>query len=168
MESFILEKFYLLFQGVILFQSFFLGILFLIYRKKDILFYAVYLCLQSIYFFWNAPNTFFNLDDTIVFNSPIYLYINTPQIILGNLAYIFFLWHFFSSFYFNKRWQQLLRLFTLASILLIISSLILIYFKINQQFIFYTVSLLSTAFSIYVLAQIKKDKNKNARWGCLI
>ncbi len=164
MGSFIVEKFYLFFQGVLVFQTLFLGILYFITRKKDILFYSTYLLAQTVYFFWNAPNTFFGADDNTVFTSSFYLFVNTPLIIVTNLLYIYFLMYFFTGLYNNKKKNFLVKLMAGIAIFLITISVISVYVQQSNQYIFYLANLLSTGFSIYILASISKKRVPNTGW----
>jgi signal transduction histidine kinase len=164
MGAFIVDKFYLFFQGVLVFQTLFLGILYLITRKKDILFYSAYLLFQTLYFFWNAPYTFFGIDDTAHFMSSYYLYVNTPLIIITNLLYIYFLKHFFTGLYSSVKTNRLVSIIEGIAFSLIIISAIFIYFKYSIQFIFYLVNFLSTIFSVYILTDIYKKKIPNTGW----
>jgi signal transduction histidine kinase len=164
MGAFIVEKFYLFFQGVLVFQTLFLGILYLVTRKKDILFYSTYLLAQAVYFFWNAPNTFFGADDNAVFTSSFYLYANTPLIIVTNLLYIYFLMYFFTGLYNNNKKNFLVKLMAGIALFLITISIISIYIRQSNQYIFYLANLLSTGFSIYILTGIAKKKIPNSGW----
>ena len=65
--SFAIEQFYKLFQGALVFQCIYMAILFGITKRKDAIIYSMYLLLLVIYFFVNAPFTFFNINDDIVF-----------------------------------------------------------------------------------------------------
>ncbi|MBP6432403.1 MAG: hypothetical protein KA319_11615, partial [Ferruginibacter sp.] len=164
MGNFIVDKFYQFFQGVLVFQTIFLTILYFITRKKDILFYSLYLLSQTVYFFWNAPNTFFGVDDNVVFNSSFYLYANTPLIIVANLLYIYFLLYFFTSLYNKKRRNYLVTIMAGIALLLISISIISVYVKHSNQYIFYLANFLSAGFSFYVLREIYVKKIANTSW----
>ena len=164
MNSFFIEKFYLFFQGILVFESFFIGTLFYVTKKKDMFFYSLYLLIQTIYFFWNAPHTFFNLDDNTIFNSSLYLFVNTPLIILSNLAYIFFLKEFFFYVPINKNFKKLIKIFLFIGLFFIAISVFLIYKKIDQQFIFYFVNFLSSALGIIILINIRNQKTPYVNW----
>jgi signal transduction histidine kinase len=164
MGSFIVDKFYLFFQGVLVFQTLFLGIVYLITLKRDIFFYSTYLLAQTVYFFWNAPYTFFGVDDNSVFDSSFYLYANTPLIIITNLLYIYFLLYFFTDLYNTKKRNFLVKLMAGIAILLITISTISIYVQQSNQYIFYLANLLSTGFSIYILTGISKKKIPTTGW----
>ncbi len=162
--SFTIEQLYKLFQGALVFQCIYMAILFGFTKRKDALIYSIYLLLQAIYFFWNAPYTFFNINDDIVFDSHIYIYLNTPLVIITNLAYVYFLKTFFSSIYKNLQLDKLVLLITIISPCLMVASAISIYLLRSNQYIFYTVNLISTLFSIYLLVDIRRRKITNVRW----
>jgi len=148
----------------LIFQTLFMGIVYLITFKKDIFYYSAYLLAQIIYFFWNAPNTFFGINDNLVFDSPFYLYANTPLIIITHLLYIFFLLHFFSNLYDDKKRIFLIRLMIGISLLLIAISIISVYTINTNQYIFYLANLFSTIFSIYILKDALKKKTATTGW----
>ncbi|MFZ1306572.1 MAG: ATP-binding protein [Ferruginibacter sp.] len=164
MGAFVVEKFYLFFQGVLVFQTIFLGIVYLITFKKDILIYSTYLLAQTIYFFWNAPYTFFGIDDNAVFDSAFYFYANTPLIIITNLLYTYFLTYFFTGLYNNKKRDFLVKLLAGIALFLVTISVISIYVKQSNQYIFYLANLLSTGFSIYIFTGIYKKRIPNTGW----
>jgi signal transduction histidine kinase len=161
--SFAFEQFYRLFQGALVFQCVFLVFLFLLARKKDIGYYAAYLLLLSVYFFWNAPNTFFNLDDNEIFGSRIYAFVNTPIIILTHVAYIHFLRHFFHESIQSTWLNRGVRFFTILAPLLILYSVLMVYFQISNQNVFYFVNFFSTGISLYILWYIFRYSIKGVR-----
>ncbi|MBC7509260.1 MAG: sensor histidine kinase [Ferruginibacter sp.] len=70
------ELFYLFFEGIMLFQVVFFGMVYLISKRRDVLYYSLLNFIAGSYFFLNAPDTFLGIDENIVFNSPVYLYAN--------------------------------------------------------------------------------------------
>lgn len=64
--SYAIEQFYRLFQGALVFQGIFFGILFFLTKRKDIMWYALYLLAVAAYFFINASGIFFNIDENLV------------------------------------------------------------------------------------------------------
>ena len=159
-----IELFYLFFQGILVFQSFFLGILFFITRRKDILYYSIFLMLSALYFFLNAPNTFFGVDDNMVFNSPLYGQGNIPLIIITNLFYILFLKVFFSGLFSNKIFDRLFHSIFLLTPVLIAAFFICRHFKINTQTIFYIANLLVASISIFIIRSVFRNRTPNTGW----
>lgn len=164
MTQFFIEKFYLFFQGVLLFQTFFLGILYFITKRKDILFYSIFLLLSVIYFFLNAPNTFFGLNDDAVFNSAFYVSGNIPLIIITNLFYILFLKVFFSEVYSNKVLDKIFHFVFLLTPFLIAVFFLCRYFQIETQPIFYFVNLLAAGVSIFIIIHVFRHRLPNTGW----
>ena len=97
MQSRAIEVFYLLFQGVLVFQVLVFAVLYFITRRKDLLYYSLFLFFAAAYFFINAPYTFFGVPEEVVWNSSWYDYFNTPTIIIENLFYLLFLKVFFAD-----------------------------------------------------------------------
>ena len=164
MTQFLIEKFYLFFQGVLLFQTFFLGMLYFITKRKDILFYSIFLLLSAIYFFLNAPNTFFNLNDNAIFNSAIYLQGNIPLIIIANLFYILFLKNFFSGIYNSKFLEKIFFISFLSLPVLMAAFFICRYFNVETQPVFYIVNLLATCVSIFIIDAVFRQGLRNTGW----
>lgn len=159
-----IELFYLFFQGVLLFQAFFLGILFFITKRKDILNYAVFLLLSAVYFFLNAPNTFFGLSDDSIFNSALYRYGNIPLIIITNLFYILFLKVFFAGIYVNKTLDKLFKLIFFLIPVLVAVFFMLRYLGKETQVVFYIVNLLAAGVSIFIIRAVFRQGFPNTGW----
>jgi signal transduction histidine kinase len=159
-----IELFYLLFQGMLLFQTFFLGILYLITKRKDILYYSFFLLLTALYFFLNAPNTFFGLDDDSIFSSTLYRYSNIPLIVITNLFYILFLKIFFAGVYTNKTLHKFFNIIFLLTPVLIAIFFLLRYLGKDTQSIFYIVNLLAAGVSIFIITGVIKNPLPNTGW----
>jgi len=97
MTQFFIEKFYLFFQGAMLFQVLFFGMVYLITKRKDVLYYSLLNFVSAGYFFLNAPDTFFGIEETIVFDSPLYRYVNFAILLSMILVYLVFLKEIFSD-----------------------------------------------------------------------
>jgi len=159
-----IELFYLFFQGILLFQTFFLLILYFITKRKDILYYSIFLLLSALYFFLNAPNTFFGLDDNLIFNSTLYLQGNIPLIVITNLFYILFLKVFFAGVYINKTVDKLFSLIFILIPLLIVVFFLLRYLHIDTQPIFYIVNLLAIVVSVFIISRVFWHQLPNTGW----
>ncbi|MFN8248831.1 MAG: 7TM diverse intracellular signaling domain-containing protein [Ferruginibacter sp.] len=150
--------FYLLFQGVLVFQVLVFSFLYFISNKKDILYYAMFLFFAAIYFFVNAPYTFFGIPEEQVWNSTWYDHFNTPVIIIENLFYLLFLKTFFTDITSDVSILKVLRI-TLGLIpLLILLFIILTYLGSDKQFIFYTVKMICVIPSVLVAYVILKKR----------
>lgn len=89
--------FYLLFEGVMLFQVIFFGMIFFISKRKDTLYYALLNLFTALYLGLNATDTILSIDASLVFDSPYYLYVNFALFLLMFLMYSFFLKEIFSD-----------------------------------------------------------------------
>lgn len=107
MGAFIIEKFYLFFQGIMLFQVAFFAMLYVLTKRKEVLYYAVLNFVTSIYFMLNAPSTFFNVAEEIVFNSTWYLYLNFALILLMVYWYLRFLKEMFKEDFNDETIQRI-------------------------------------------------------------
>ena len=158
MQSRALEVFYLLFQGVLVFQVIIFAILYVITRRKDLLYYSLFLFFAATYFFINAPYTFFGIPEDEVWNSSWYDYANTPVIIIENFFYLLFLNSFFADITRDKIVTRVLR-FTLWLVPFIMLLFVLLtILQMDKQFIFYTVKLIAVVPAISVAYVLHKRK----------
>jgi signal transduction histidine kinase len=143
MQNPAIELFYLFFQGVLTFQVLVFGVLYFITRRKDLLYYSLFLFSAAAYFFINAPYTFFGIPEETVWNSRWYDYVNTPVIIVEDLFYLLFITAFFEDISFDKTVGLVFR-FTLLSVPFIAFLFVLLsLLHLNKQFIFYSVNMLT-------------------------
>lgn len=92
-----IELFYLFFEGIMLFQVVFFGMVYLISKRKDVLYYSLLNFFAAAYFFLNAPDTFLGIDENIIFNSTIYLYVNFAILLAMVFTYLIFLKEIFND-----------------------------------------------------------------------
>jgi signal transduction histidine kinase len=92
-----IELFYLFFEGIMLFQVIFFGMIYFISKRKDVLYYSLLNLISGIYFFLNAPDTFLGINEDVVFNSPVYLYVNFAIFLAMIFTYLVFLREIFSD-----------------------------------------------------------------------
>lgn len=152
MGHFIIEQFYLFFQGIILFQVFFFGMIYSITLRKEILYYCLFILLQLCYFFLNAPETFFNIEENLIFNSDWYLNLNYLLILCSNLFYLLFLKSIFTreietDYVMNKIIKFTILLLPILMFFFIIFPLL----NIARSFIFYLANIISIPASIYII-----------------
>lgn len=158
MQNRAIELFYLFFQGILTFQVIVFTILYLITRRKDILYYSLFLFFAAIYFFINAPYTFFGIEEDIVWNSAWYDYVNTPVIIIDNLFYILFLKSFFADLTTNSKVSRVLRFSLWIVPFMPMLFVLFTIMNLDKQFIFYTVNLIAVIPAIVVSYAIFKNK----------
>ncbi|HOZ51085.1 MAG TPA: ATP-binding protein [Chitinophagaceae bacterium] len=156
MFDFILDKFYLFFQGLLIFQCIFFIAVYLFTRKKDIAYYAAFLLVTILYFFINAPQTFFGIDDNIVFNSKYYLSTNILVILSYQGLYILFINAFIGELASDALTTKVFRycLWSLPS--LAVMFIIGVYLKWNSQPIFYISNFVTTFYGIWVIRLLIK------------
>ncbi len=158
MQSRILEVFYLLFQGVLVFQVLIFVSLYFITRRKDLLYYSLFLFFAAAYFFINAPYTFFGIPEDTVWESAWYDYTNTPVVIIENLFYLLFLNSFFADITSDKKINRVLR-FTLWLVpFIVLLFIVCTILKMDKQFIFYSVKLIAVIPAIAVAYVVLKRK----------
>ncbi len=153
MQNKAIEVFYLFFQGILTFQVLIFGVLYIVTGRKDLRWYSLFLLFAAIYFFINAPFTFFGIPEEAVWNSVWYDYTNTPLIIFENFFYLLFLQSFFSDFTNDKKINVLFRSMLWLVPCILLFFIILTSFNADKQFIFYTVKLI-TVFPAMVVAYI--------------
>jgi len=147
-----------LFQGALVFQVLIFGVLYFFTKKKDILYYSLFLLFAAVYFFVNAPYTFFDIPEKTVWASSWYDHVNTPLIIVENLFYLLFLKAFFYDVTTDKSvvWGLLItvRIIPFLIALFILLSVL----QVNSQSIFYTVNMISVVPAAAVAYIILKRK----------
>ncbi|HVX25714.1 MAG TPA: histidine kinase [Parafilimonas sp.] len=158
MQNTAIEHFYFFFQGVIIFQVIVFFVLFIITGKKDILYYSLFLFFATIYFFLNAPNTFFGIPEETVWNSALYHYSNIPIIITENLFYILFLKTFFIDVTSDDTLKNFFSFILYVIPLLMIVFITLVLFNINDQTIYYTVKMTAVVPTMAVVYVLFKRK----------
>lgn len=158
MGDFILDKFYLYFQGFLILQGVFFGAIYTVTRKKEIGFYAAYLILTAIYFFYNAVHTFFGMDDAIVFTASWYWWINVPFIILFEICYIFFLRNLIEGMLVSQRLNILFRWTFIGFLLLIPLHLACIFFRIDNSIIFLLSHIWLSVYGLAVVQALRREK----------
>ena len=158
MQNWPLEIFYLFFQGILTFQALVFGVLFFVTRRKDLLYYSLFLLFAAVYFFINAPYTFFGIPEDIVWNSAWYDYINTPVIIMENLFYLLFLKAFFADVTTDKNVSKVFRFVLWLIPVMVLLFIVLTVLHNNKQFIFYTVKLIAVIPSALVAYVVFKRK----------
>lgn len=150
-----IELFYLFFQGILCFQVLIFFILFLISRKNYLFVYSLFLLCAVIYFFMNAPATFFNIPEENVWNTAWYEYFNTPVIILLNFFYLLFLKLFYNNTHNETRLAKIFKTAFWSVPVLCMLFLLLTVLKVDRQSVFYLVNLVSilpaTAVILYIL-----------------
>ena len=153
-----IEIFYLFFQGILIFQALTFIVLYFITVRKDLLYYSLFLFFAAAYFFLNAPYTFFEIPEEVVWNSGWYEYINDLLIVIQNLFYLLFLKAFFINLAPGNKVRRLFNLSLLFIPLLLVLFLILSISKFQDEIIYYLVQLIPVIPSIIVAYSITRNK----------
>ena len=147
-----IEFFYLLFEGIMLFQVVFFGMVYLISRRRDVLYYSLLNFFAAIYFFLNAPDTFLGIDENIVFDSPAYLYGNFAVFLSMIFLYPVFLKEVFSDTVEQYVYVKKIYLVTFYTIPLLYFLFVLFgVLGLNTQGIFYAGHLINGPFCTVIL-----------------
>jgi signal transduction histidine kinase len=152
MNSFFIEKFYLFFEGIMLFQVAFFGMIYFISKRKDVLYYSLLNLVSGTYFFLNAPYTFMGTDENIVFNSPVYLYVNFALLMGMGIIYLLFLKEIFNDSLEQYKYVKTIYIITFYAIPLIYLLFVLLTFlRWNANIIFYVGHLVNGPFCTLIL-----------------
>jgi signal transduction histidine kinase len=152
MASFLIEKFYQFFEGFMIFQVLFFGMIFFVTKRKDVLLYALLNLITATYFFLNAPNTFMGIDENIVFDSPLYLYVNFAILLCMQLTYLVFLKEFFLDTV--EKFPYINRIYKLTIIFIIFLYFLFVLVGLsgwNTQYLFYLGHLPNALFATIIV-----------------
>lgn len=156
--SFVIEQFYLFFQGALVFQSVFFFLIWAATRRNDVLWYSLYLLTAALYFFINATGTFFKIEEAAVFESSWYSLLNIPIIIIENLFYLLFIKAFFYDIIASQKVKNILRLTLYSVPVLFFCFIIFRVTGISTYNLFYIVKLLSVIPAIFIAYIVIKNK----------
>jgi len=165
MQNKALETFCLLFQGILLFQALIFVVLYFVTKRKDILYYSLFLFFSAAYFFINAPYTFFGIPEDNVWNSDWYEDVNIPTIILGNLFYLLFLKAFFADIVTDRKVNRLFRVVLWFIPVLMILFVVFTAFRVHSDLVYYivqSVSVIPAAVIAYIIVK------KRVRFAMLV
>ena len=162
MNSLFIEKFYHFLQGILIFQLVFFVIVFIITKRKEVWYYCLYLLFTILYFFINAPHTFFNIDDNVIFNSSWYVNVNYMLLIGSIYCYIQFVYKICveekTTFL-----EGIVRYSTLAIFAFVLMFLSFPYLDLPRDLLFYFTHLLTLPIGIYIFYQTINYKHLSIR-----
>ncbi len=115
-------------------------------KRKELILYCLMIITTTLYFFLNAPDTFFNIPPALIFDSYWYPYINFA-ILLGLMSlYLLFLKEVFSETSKRKEVAIIFK-YTLISIpLFYVSFAVCVYKEYSNDMIFYASHLINGPF----------------------
>lgn len=171
MDNFIIEIFYLFFEGIMLFQVVFFGMIYIVSKRKDVLYYSLLNLISGIYFFLNAPDTFLNIDENIVFNSSAYPYMNFALFMSMIFMYLVFLKEIFIDTL--KQYVYVKKIYTITFYTIPLLYILYVLFTFsgwNSNIIFYTGHVINGPFCtlLFILNFRQKGYKRLLIYGMLI
>ena len=151
MTEVIIEKFYLFFQGILLFQVIFFGTIYIINRRRDTLIYCLMILVTLLYFFLNASALFFGINENYIYNLPFYLYLNFAIFLLMMLLYATFLFEIFRGGTGHKIVFKIYRITQISFFVVYFFFVIFNILDISSQFIFYLSHFLNGPFIFCII-----------------
>jgi signal transduction histidine kinase len=157
--SYFVQKFYLFFEGMMLFQVAFFGMIFFISKRKDVLYYSILNFVSACYFFLNATDTFLGIDENIIFSSKWYLYINFALFLSMFYMYLIFLKEFFDDTV--KKHRHVFEVFKITTYVIPAFYILFVAFQFigwDSNIIFYASHLINAPFCTLILILNLKEK----------
>ncbi len=105
----------------------------------------------SVYFFLNAPDTFFNIDEIIIFNAAWYSYINFALLLSMMLLYLIFLREIFDETYQKPYVQLVYRSTLILALITYIVFVICTYFDYDSDLVFYAAHVINGPFCTLII-----------------
>ena len=127
-------------------------------KKKELLYYGLFLFFAAIYFFINAPFTFFGIAEEIVWNSDWYDKLNDVVIIIQNVFYLLFLKAFFTGIATDHKVKSLFRFSLLFIPAMVILFSLVTFSKPGSQTIYYATQLIPIIPALVVAVSVVKNK----------
>jgi len=118
-----------IFQGSFLVMGLYMFLLFIQNRKKDYLYYSIYLTSFTLYFFFRSHSVF---NPNLFDNNQINLYLMTPLLLIITAIYVKFINSFAEIKNYNKAFANRLNIFSYS--LYIIAGIIITYTIITKDF----------------------------------
>ncbi|MFN8246135.1 MAG: 7TM diverse intracellular signaling domain-containing protein [Ferruginibacter sp.] len=165
------QIFVLFFQSIGIFMSAFFFIQYFIIRRKELLFYAIYLGLLWIYLFTAMPEFFFPVDINDAGQINKFTLFKRPVQYLSSIFYTLFVIYYLnlerSKGKVNGIFRTLIYVYGFASLACFICN----FFRIEYDAVYFLFSLMLLPVQIYVLVALFREKIPYSRfiiWGSLI
>ncbi len=150
--------FYIFFQGTLFLQAAIFLVLYRTSRKRELLYYSLFLLLIAINFLISDPSTFGLGEDEVVLNSNWFKLMNTPLVVIANVFYVLFLKEFYRTLTRNRLFFSILR-YTNFSLL---GALALFFFLftlgIHSNLLFNIINLLGAVVGIWLVSIIIRER----------
>lgn len=153
-----LELFYYFFQGILFFQVLALGVFYFVTRRKDALYFQLFLLFASINFFIAAPELFYNMKDEEVLTSRWFRFFNTPFAMMSGVFYTCFLKEFFSDIVQYNMLDKVLRITIRVQLAMFIPFYVFYFLRIPTEFIFNLINFIGLSIGAWIIYVIFKKK----------
>lgn len=160
-----------LFQCIGIFMSVFFIIQYIIVRKKEHLFYALYLFVIWFYGFLAMPEHFFNVQESDPESIYYFELFKRPVQFLSSILYTFFVIYYLELLHRKNTVIRIFKVLIGFYIFCIIGTFTLNYFRIPYSPYYFMVGLLLLPVQMYVLTALFKSRIPYSRfiiWGSLI
>ncbi len=154
----VIISFYHIFHGILFFQVAIFLYLYFSSKKKEYLYFSLFLLLLGINFFLNSTGLYGLTDHDTFMYSAFYNFVNTPLVITANICYCHFLKAFYKGFANSKLFFKILdRLLVLLWIVLLLF-VVLYIFGIISNLLFNILHVIGIAAGIWLVVIILRDK----------
>jgi signal transduction histidine kinase len=127
-------------------------------KRKELLFYSIFLLLIAVNFFISDPSTFGWGNDDAVLNSYWYRLVNTPLVIVANIFYVLFLLEFYLAITQHRLLLKILRTEVWGLAVALIIFFIMLAFGITSNLLFNILNFIGLLIGIWLLYIIIKAK----------
>lgn len=163
MNSYIIDTFYLFFEGVLFFQAAFFGMAFYITKRNEVLYYSLLNLVSAIYFLINESSTFLITNRYLLFHSDFFQQINFILLLSLFLLYVLFLKEIFiESFEKHTYVKKIYKATCVAIAILFVTFEICALMGWNTKIVFYAVHLVNTPFCMTIMLLNFRDKSYKA------
>ena len=160
MNSYIIDTFYLFFEGVLFFQAAFFGMAFYITKRNEVLYYSLLNLVSAIYFLINESSTFLITNRYLLFHSDFFQQINFILLLSLFLLYVLFLKEIFiESFEKYTYVNKIYKATCIAIAILFVTFEICALMGWNTKIAFYAVHLVNSPFCMIIMLLNYRDKS---------
>lgn len=163
--------FVLFFESVAIFMSVFFMIQYIVIKKREYLFYAIYLVCLSLYYIVAIPDCFFGVHISDPAITAKYDLFKRPLQFLSSVCYTLFIMYYLGLEKVKSFLSKLFKALLIMYVLLAIVCLTLNHAGINYDRYYYVVSLFLFPLQLYVVIALFRRKLKYSNyviWGSII
>jgi len=160
------EYIYILFCGLLIFQFGYVLFQWILVRRREYFYYAMYILAAFLYFYGRYSVQLARIPGLAQIDAGTMIAINDVLLVLPTLFYIRFARHFVDLAVFDPR---LVRYFRIFEVFLIVSILVLFLIQnlpndLNNQLIFQVILAVQFLFSLYAIFRVARQKRTVARF----